>query len=232
MKYELETIPVWRAYESGAACPLCMLQDEAEKQYVKFFLGNSVMAPEMRVQVNETGFCRRHFHKLLAGEGKLGLSLVAQTHIDEVTKNVAGKLRAAAGGLRRKRLGAYVAEAREQLADCMVCRRMVYTLGNYTFTLVTLWADDEAFPAAYSASDGLCLAHTLDVAEMAARILPRERSAEFLSVTADVLEKSVSDLAADLESFVQGFDYRSSGHPTEAIKSAPSRAIEKLAGRG
>ena len=61
VKYQLETIPVYDAWASDATCPLCTLMDAAEHRHVNYYLGNSVMNPETRVLVNETGFCSRHF---------------------------------------------------------------------------------------------------------------------------------------------------------------------------
>ena len=43
MKYQLETIPVWEAYEKEGECPLCELVEKLESHYVDFFLGHSVM---------------------------------------------------------------------------------------------------------------------------------------------------------------------------------------------
>ncbi|MDZ7852596.1 MAG: DUF6062 family protein [Halomonas sp.] len=64
VKYELQTIPVWDAYEHEADCPLCYLEQKLEADYQRFFLGSAVMAPEMRVEVNRIGFCARHFSLL------------------------------------------------------------------------------------------------------------------------------------------------------------------------
>ncbi|MFO8065127.1 MAG: DUF6062 family protein [Spirochaetota bacterium] len=82
MKYELQTIPVWDAYEHEADCPLCFLQDALETEYQRFFLGNAVMAPEMRVEVNKIGFCAEHFDLLFRGANRLGLGLMTQTYLE------------------------------------------------------------------------------------------------------------------------------------------------------
>ncbi|MFW5728620.1 MAG: DUF6062 family protein [bacterium] len=83
MKYELQTIPIWNAYNSGDDCPLCHLESNLEQDYQRFFLGNSVMAPDVRVEVNAKGFCRHHYRLLYRGENKLGLALLAQTRLEE-----------------------------------------------------------------------------------------------------------------------------------------------------
>jgi len=101
MKYELQTIPIWKAYNSDHDCPLCYLEAELEKDYRRFFLGNSVMAPDVRVEVNAKGFCRTHYRLLYSGENKLGLALMAQTRLDErrrVFTNIMHTAGHAAGG--------------------------------------------------------------------------------------------------------------------------------------
>ncbi len=83
MKYELETIPVWDAFKEGCECPICILFNKAQETYVKFFLGNSVMVPEMRVEVNKTGFCPDHFQMLLQKRSPHYLGLMTHTHLKE-----------------------------------------------------------------------------------------------------------------------------------------------------
>jgi len=101
MKYELQTIPIWNAYDSGEDCPLCHLEEKLEADYQRFFLGNSVMAPDMRIEVNAKGFCRPHYRLLYRGENKLGLALMAQTRLEERRRSFTGVMREAghaAGG--------------------------------------------------------------------------------------------------------------------------------------
>mgnify|MGYP006266110339 CR=1 FL=1 len=95
MKYELQTIPIWNAYNSGEDCPLCHLEESLEADYQRFFLGNSVMAPDMRIEVNAKGFCRQHYRLLYRGENKLGLALMAQTRLEERRRTFTGVMRTA-----------------------------------------------------------------------------------------------------------------------------------------
>lgn len=82
MKIQLETIPVWDAMKTGSECYLCDLKLQSEKDGVAFFLGPSVMNPETRVNVNEHGFCRHHFEKLIEAGKPQGLGLMAETYLE------------------------------------------------------------------------------------------------------------------------------------------------------
>jgi hypothetical protein len=101
MKYELQTIPIWNAYAGDHDCPLCHLETKLENDYQRFFLGNSVMAPDIRIEINAKGFCRHHYRVLYAGENKLGLALLAQTRLEERRRTFTRVMREAEGMQRR-----------------------------------------------------------------------------------------------------------------------------------
>ena len=150
MKYQLETIPVCDAYEEEGECPLCILENKAEKRYIDFFLGSSVMAPEMRVQVNRSGFCPHHFTLLFKGRNRLGLALMAQTHLHELIerleplqKRLLNKARLKGSGQKKRFPGPYkkgmsrslVNFIETQSTECLICDRMKAALKRYAFTL-------------------------------------------------------------------------------------------------
>ena len=75
MKYHLDTIPVWDAYHEESECPFCILKDNSEKAYVDSFLGGSVMEPDTRIEVNDTGFCPHHNELLYQAQNRLSPAL-------------------------------------------------------------------------------------------------------------------------------------------------------------
>ena len=83
MKYHIDTIPVWDAYKRGSECPLCDIKQHNEQEYLDVFMGASVMEPSRRVEVNERGFCARHLHLMFGNGNRLGLALMAHTHLKE-----------------------------------------------------------------------------------------------------------------------------------------------------
>ena len=105
MKLELERIPVWDGVRSGSECYICDLMGEAESDAIAFYLGSSVMNPETRVRVNESGFCTTHWQLLLAANKSQGLSLMADTYLAASRARMQGSLadlsRAKGGGAPR-----------------------------------------------------------------------------------------------------------------------------------
>ena len=155
IKYELETIPVWDAYRAESECPLCLLLRRAEAEFVRFYVGHSVMVPEMRVQVNDAGFCRVHFPMLLDGGNRLGLALITHTHLGELRKKLERHLLAGkSGGALKKELVRLAALVEEQLDRCLICDRLHDRLLRYAYTIVHLWRTDPDFRAEFLASEG------------------------------------------------------------------------------
>jgi hypothetical protein len=244
MKYELETIPVWDAYERGVDCPLCFLKEKAEADYVNFFLGNSVMIPEIRVEVNENGFCPRHYGMMFRGKNKLGLALLTKTHMDQRVKGVAEALsgveKAAAGGglsgaiFKRDAKAAaarLTADLAEKEAACGVCAKLENTVSNYTFTVVHLYKKNSDFPEALRSSTGFCLHHLPRVVTMAVSHLAATQLAEFCRDLRGCLTSHSGALGDGLNKFTEKFDYHNANAPlAPEAKDALPRSIHALTG--
>ena len=100
MRYHIDTIPVWDAVKLNGECPLCALRRRNELIDVDRFLGASVMEPDVRVRVNEKGFCARHQEMLYRQKNRLGQALLLQSHLAETEKSLAG--RPTCGAKKRK----------------------------------------------------------------------------------------------------------------------------------
>ena len=239
-KYQLETIPVWEAYEAKAECPLCYLEPRAEKHYLEFFLGASVMAPEIRAQVNETGYCPRHFELLFQGENKLGLALQTHTHLrelmnqlgrhqEQILHNVRSKVRGKKKGVDRS-----VDELRGFLEShqirCMICSRLQATLERYAFTILYLWKKDGEFRDVFAGSAGFCLHHFPLMLNMMSEALPKAAREEWLAASLPLQESSLARLERDLKDFTRSYDYQSGKEKKSSTDSLPL-AIQKITGK-
>ncbi|TVQ20871.1 MAG: hypothetical protein EA382_14345 [Spirochaetaceae bacterium] len=233
MKYELQTIPVLDAYQARPHCVLCYLERQSEERNTTFFLGNSIMAPEMRVRLNEHGFCPRHLYKLLDGEGKLGYSLALATHLDSVNKRVASQL-AAVSRSRGRALARSAAEFCRRLADqerdCLMCERIRTNLLNFTYTVVRLYADEPEFKETLRQSTGFCFHHLQDLVPMAPEVLRGTQLDEWFTDLIALHERSTATVIDDLEAFTWQFDYQTELTTPEHARDAVPRAVAKLAG--
>ena len=231
MKYELETIPIWDTYELESECPLCILEESAEERYIDFFLGNSVMVPEMRVEVNKTGFCPRHNHKLFISEkNRHGLGLINHTHLKELTSKTSSKLKSAESSGGKKQVESYIRSIRAWEEKCLICDRLEYTMKRYSFTIVYLWSKKPDFTRKYGESKGFCLHHLPTVLDMADEILGSRKYKDFISETLKLQKESLNRLEGELLWYTQKFDYQNDDKPWGTSKDALQRVLQKLSG--
>lgn len=231
MKYELETIPVWDAYHAESECPLCLLQRKAERDFVRFYVGHSVMVPEMRVQVNDVGFCPAHFPMLLEGGNRLGLALITHTHIGELRRKLERRLgNGKAGAALKREVAGFDAFLTQQLERCLICERLDDRFKRYSYTIVHLWRHEEQFRQAFNGSRGICLDHVRGLLAMAADTLRAAQLREFVGDLTAVQQRSWERLERELLAFTGKFDYRAEGPPSAAAKQSVPAAIQKLTG--
>ncbi|MFP4384286.1 MAG: DUF6062 family protein [Spirochaetia bacterium] len=224
MNYQLENIPVWKAYEAGASCPLCILEDKAERQYISFYLGNSVMAPEIRVKINKSGFCPDHWKQLLAGRNKLGMSLMISTHLETIKPLLEKVIKTGINTAGKKAQKEDTAPA-GMVRECPVCARIDHALDNYSYTIVHLYKNEPDFPPVFSDSSGFCLPHTPRMISMASRFLNKKQKPLFIHDMQKIYLGRIQKLEENLNGFQQKFDYRSEGkamtrEEQEAVREA------------
>ena len=231
MKYELETIPVWDAYHAQSECPLCLLQRKAERDFVRFYVGHSVMVPEMRVQVNDAGFCPTHFPMLLEGGNRLGLALITHTHVGELRGKLERRLGSAKAGAALKReIAGFDAFLTQQLERCLICERLDDRFKRYSYTIVHLWRHEAEFRQAFNGSRGICLDHVRGLLAIAVETLRAAPLREFVGDLVAVQQRSWERLERELLAFTGKFDYRAEGPPSPAAKQSVADAIRKLTG--
>ena len=229
-KYELETIPIWDAYDGDSECPLCPLEERAEIRYVEHYLGSSIMVPETRIEVNEKGFCPKHLHMLFAFEkNRHGLGLISHTHLQEIKAKLRIQHRLIREG-NKKKLSAFLDQLASAEAGCLICDRLEYTLNRYTYTIVYLWQHKEDFNAAFNGSKGFCLHHLTYVLLMAEERLTGGRFKSFLSDVIRLQEESYERLEGEILWFTQKFDYQNVDKSWGTSKDALHRVLQKLSG--
>ena len=86
MKPNITTIPITDLFSETEGCPICRMRRMLEEQYVEYITGDAMMAPDVRIQTNKTGFCHRHLSMMVNTGPRLSNALLLQTHIDELRK--------------------------------------------------------------------------------------------------------------------------------------------------
>ncbi|GHU73971.1 hypothetical protein AGMMS49992_14150 [Clostridia bacterium] len=231
MNKHIDTAPVLEAFAAGGECPLCALRDQTEAGYLEQFLGGSVMEPASRVLVNEKGFCARHFTQLYAAGNRLGLALMAHSHLKDTIQALdirwRGKEKRSLFDRLTHKGGASGVDARKLAAghrhSCALCDRLDDTMERYVETTVWLWRGDVKFRIKFNESLGFCVTH-------AQALMDSTDDDEFRNALMNLEMHNLRRIEKELEWFTLKFDYRNFDKPWGTSKDALPRSILKLSG--
>ena len=243
MKEKIYTIPVNDAYRSVCGCPLCELAGHVEKSSLDYYLGASLMEPDVRTSTNSTGFCGQHLSKMYKMEiNRLGLGLMLHTHMIDLKNDLGTTLSQAApssGTFLKGRDRDYkknldkLADRIEARADsCIICDKIRSTMERYLDVLLWMYFEDPAFKAVFITRNNHCLHHTAFLLRGASRYLSQTQANEFVRVLAQQENMGFDEMIADIEWFTLKFDYRNKDKPWGNSKTAIPRAISLLSDEG
>ena len=248
MKYHIDTIPVWDAMKRDGECLLCALERKTELDEAERYLGASVMEPDIRVQVNAKGFCRRHHGMLYGMSNRLGHALMLESHMIETRERAAKaikKLEGAAAALKSAGLAgkfsgkgksaeATVREQAAELADmagsCLMCDTIEENMMRYMHTFFHLYQHDADFRTKFKNSKGLCLPHLGQLLEAAAQELNAKDLGEFVQTLTRLEKENMDRIQEDISWFIKKFDYRYENESWKNSRDAVERTVNKARG--
>lgn len=231
MSEKIYTIPVNEAFDECAAdhslgCPFCRLRAKLEANEIELALGASMMEPDVRQNMNEKGFCGEHFDKLLSAKNRLGLSLILESHMNQLREEVNDKfltnLVGKHGTTALKRLG-------KLNSTCYICDRVNFTFERMVSNAALLWAEDEDFRKKIPNEPYFCLPHLAMWLEAAQGEVKKNYSDFYKSVT-EPTYKYFDELRADVSWFCKKFDYRYDNEPWGNSRDSADRARKFLRG--
>ncbi len=243
MRQHIDTAPLWESYRQDSECPLCLLNARTEAANADYFLGESVMEPGQRIEVNQKGFCARHFKLMYDAGNRLGLALMTQTHMRETMKTLkaqAERARAAAaeeagkgvfrriGGKKSDALTEIAGELKQLDGKCVFCERIRDNMDRYMYTLLWMYRHEPDFPALFAQSRGMCLKHYAEALENAPKHLSGDALKRFVDTLSRIEMESFDRLEQEIDWFAKKFDYRNQDKPWGSSRDAVKRAINKL----
>ena len=227
MRENIYTIPINEAFENPCGCPLCRLESKLSRDALEYVMGAAMMEPDVRLETNRLGFCRAHLDEMLGMKNRLGLSLILQTHLEEVRKKGLPK-----GGLLGKPDCASAAkQLRKTEESCFVCRRVSEFMEHYYSNLLHMWEESDEFRRKFDGAEYICLHHLTELLERGASALGKKRQAEFTEHAVALAAAHFDRLQADVDTFCRSFEYQNAGKPmTEGEKRAAERIADALTG--
>lgn len=246
MRITIDTLPLWDAFKQADICPYCHLENRMENLFIDTYLGESVMEPDTRVEVNTKGFCPDHYKLLYQQKSsKLGLALMTHTHLQEMIKSIdmqiktlsacgeqgSTMLKRAAGS---KDFSAALQQAADKVAQakltCVVCERTETHMERYYETALHMWENDSDFRKLLEQSRGFCIPHWGRQLAACKGAIITKKQIEFINILNTIEKRSLSELEKDLEWFTRKFDYRNTDKPWGNSKDALPRAINTIEG--
>lgn len=231
MKEQLFTIPVNDAFRRDCECPVCSLHQELEQNSIEYTMGPSYMEDDNRAMTDKLGFCQHHIQMLYHQKNRLGLALMLKTHTDKTIRELKerAKTTPSANGIFRRNtdtspVSAYI---RELESHCFICERMEDTFSRYIDTIFYLWKKDADFRSSFAACKGFCTWHYGILYDTGASKLNKTSYAEFISCLNQVYFAGMERVNADIEWFINKYDYRYANEPWKNSKDAIPRGILK-----
>lgn len=223
MKEDICTIPINDVLAARDGCPVCTMADTLEDHLLSFILGDAMMEPDVRIETNRLGFCRRHLSMMLARPHRLALALMMESRLRHVDNTLFGKK-----GLRRPDP---VRQARDAVGGCYVCRRVDENLERLLDTFFRLWKKEPEIREAFASQPALCLPHYAQLLEKGRAALDKKSFAVFEPAASAVLRRGLAELTEDTAGFCRMFDYHNNGGSFGDKKDAPDRAAAFFTGR-
>ena len=248
MRYHIDTIPVWDAMKLDGECLLCALERKTELGEAERYLGASVMEPDVRVKVNDRGFCRKHHAMLFSMSNRLGHALMLESHMIEnrqKLEKISANLNKNAAQLKDSGIGdklngknkAATAEilkqaqaVKDMACSCLMCETIEENMRRYLHTFFHLYQNDGDFRSRFEKSKGLCLPHLGKLLEVAAEELSAKDLGRFVETVTKLEKDNMDRIQEDISWFIKKFDYRYENESWKNSKDAVERTVNKVRG--
>lgn len=242
MKEKIYTIPVNDAYTACGPCPFCTLEGTLNDSLLDYYLGPSLMEPDVRKTTNDQGFCRKHLDELYNREkNRLGLGLILHTHTcdliedlnHDLSKSVpAGKTSLFGGRGKdfRQSLTKMAERIEKRASSCVICSQLDQTMDRYLDVVFYEYFINPEFKQRFDDGAGYCLPHLALLLRGAAKYLNQNQAAELIGKLSELQNKSLENLRDDIEWFTLKFDHRNFDKDWKNSKDAIPRTIRKIRG--
>ena len=248
MKYHIDTIPIWDAAKLDGECLLCALERRTELGEADRYLGASVMEPDVRIRVNERGFCRKHHTMLFSMSNRLGHALMLESHMIENRERLqkswnllekAGEQLSNAGlgdrlnGKTKSAKETIVQEAekiQKMAGTCVMCDTIQDNMLRYLHTFFHLYRNDREFRSRFLEGKGLCIPHTGQLLAVATEELNAKELGEFVRALSENEKKNLDRIQEDISWFIKKFDYRYEKEDWKDSRDAVERTVNKTRG--
>ena len=226
MRDDICTIPISEIFEENDGCPICRMYERAEKRIVEYILGDAMMEPDVRIATNKVGFCEKHYDKMLSTRGRLQLSLMLQTHIDEINKGIFNKNLFSSATKKGEKAGK-ISET------CFICDKIEYGLSRMIATVFRCYENERDFREMFNSQKMFCLPHYERLMAGCDKKNMRRYSGEFADNLSRITREYSEKLYSQLSEYCTLYDYRANKEQAASLecKDSVERTVAFLSGR-
>ena len=230
MSEKIFTIPINEAFDEHDGCPMCRLHKALEETNLSYVLGAAMMEPDVRIRMNELGFCHDHFAKLRSMKNKLALALILESHLADVNNLLETEVGGKKGLFSKKEPNADAGDKLSELSDsCFACKRIRSTELRYFSNIAYLWDSDPKFHEKLKSQPYICVSHTAGILEAGKRELKAEKYQSLYDAITTLNRNHLEKLRSDVTAFTVSFDHRNAGVPlTDDARESIEKALEFL----
>lgn len=229
MKEHIYSIPLTDALKENCGCILCTLEKKLEDDALGYFLGPAMMEPDTREITNKKGFCRRHLPMLFDKGNRLGLALVLETHVKELSDKMIAEKK---GGFMKKGCDTFLTAKKllDMAKSCALCDKMNSQMKDAAGNLAYLWEQDSDFRDLFMLQGELCPEHAGVVLSVCEKEISGNLRDAFIESILYSQKKMLDSLYDDLHEFVLSFDYRNTDKPlSQKAGQSVQNAVKYLA---
>ena len=226
MREDICTIPISEIFEENDGCPICRMYERAEKRIVEYILGDAMMEPDIRIATNKVGFCQHHYDKMLSTRGRLQLSLMLQTHIDEINKGIFSKNIFVPASKKSSR-AAKISES------CFICDKIEFGLSRMIETIYRTYENERDFREMFNSQPQFCLPHFERLVAEFDKKKMKKYGSEFLQNLTRITTDYSKTLYDDISEYCTLYDYRSRDEKkaSEEVLNSVENTVNFLTGR-
>lgn len=233
MKETLYTIPINDAFDAGGECPFCNMHHQLERDSIDYVLGASYMQDDVRAETDKVGFCQKHYDMMYKKQNRLGMALIMQTHIQNVTKNIEELSKTLSsdkkGFFAKNKSDNKLCDYLDNISkSCYVCDRIENNFDRYFDTFFYMWKKDDDIKTKFKNSKGFCIDHFSKLISSAQKNLSAKEYSEFVKIAVPLQLENMQRLLSEIDHFVNKFDHNYADAPWGSAKDSLIRGILKI----
>ena len=225
MRDDICTIPISEVFEEVDGCPICRMYRTVEEHITDYIMGAAMMEPDVRMVTNKTGFCEKHFSKMMKKRGRLQLALMIESHVDDINNTVLKDSLFAGSKAKGEKV-------RRVTESCFICDKIEWGMSRMLETLYRCYETEMDFRKMFNEQNMFCMPHYERLMAGVDKKKMRSYMGEFVKNLNRITKDYSVSLHDDVKKYTTMYDYRNNTENADwgNSRDAVERAVAFLTG--